>query len=229
MTIPDSHKSSTGAPGEVLQQTELELLQSIFQLLRLLLDGEPVSVGRFAAATTRSLTEAETIFARLRAWGAEFDAAGDFTGAGVTLIPTPHHYTVNSRHFYTWCAPDTLFFPLMFGHTAVVESSDPVSGERIRATVGPGGIERIEPASAMLTSRKDGDADDVRGSMCQYGHYFTSQETAAEYVARQGGAGGTPLDILAPDSAFRLSEALTEQEPLRSTKRANRVDEASSH
>ena len=117
----------------------------------------------------------------------------------------------------------------MFGHTAVVESSDPVSGERIRATVGPGGIERIEPASAMLTSRKDDDAYDVRGSMCQYGHYFTSQETAAEYVARQGGAEGTPLDILAPDSAFRLSEALTEQEPLRSTKRANRVDEASSH
>lgn len=99
MTIPDSHKSSTGAPGEVLQQTKLELLQSMFQLLRLLLDGEPVSVGRFAAATTRSLTEAETIFARLRAWGAEFDAAGDFTGAGVTLVPTPHHYTVNSRHF----------------------------------------------------------------------------------------------------------------------------------
>lgn len=220
MTTPDPQKSPASAPGEVLQQTDAELVRSMFQLLRLLLDGDPVSAERFAASAGLSRTQAESIFARLGAWGAEFDMAGDFVGAGVTMIPTPHHYTVDGRLFYTWCAPDTLLFPLVLGHTAVVESSDPVSGEPVRATISPDGIERIEPATAVLTSSRDGDVEDVRGSMCQYGHYFISQKTAAEYVARHGGAGGVSLDILTPGEAFRLAQLLTEQEPLGAIKRA---------
>lgn len=216
MSTNDSHESTGGIPGKVLQETDSDLVRAIFLLLHLLLDGKPVSADRFADFVGLSHAEVEALFAGLRAWGAEFDEAGNFVGAGMTLIPTPHRYEVNGRRFFTWCAPDTLFFPLMLGHTAAIESTDPVSYERILATISPRGVEHIEPPTAVLTSRRGGDASDVRGSICQFGHYFTSRTSAAEYVARHGGAaGGVPLVILSPPEAFDNAQALADLEPFR--------------
>lgn len=223
MTTPDPQPPTGATTEEVLQQTEPEVARAVFQLLPLLLAGGPVSVERFAASTGRSHEEAETIFVRLRDWGAEFDGAGDFVGAGLTLVPTPHRYEVDGQRFFTWCAPDTLLFPLMFGHTASIASTDPVSGELVHATISPQGVERIEPATAVLTSRRGGDVADVRGSICQFGHYFTSRKTATAYVARQGsaaGEGGMPLEILTPDEAFHRTLWLIARKPLRDTRKA---------
>jgi alkylmercury lyase len=216
MSTSDSHKPTGSIPDKVLQETDSDLVRAIFLLLRLLLNGKPVSADRFATSFGLSHAEVDALFAGLRVWGAEFDEAGNFAGAGITLIPTPHRYEVNGRRFFTWCAPDTLLFPIMFGHIAAIESTDPVSYERILATISPRGVEHIEPPTAVLTSRRGGDARDVRGSMCQFGHFFTSRTSAAEYVAHHGGAvGGVPLDILTPTEAFDNARALTDLEPFR--------------
>jgi len=216
MTTLDLQQMASATAG-VLHDTDPELLQSVFRLLRLLLDGAPVSAGGFAASAGISHAEADAVFGRLRAWGAEFDEEGAFVGAGLTLAPTPHRYEVNGHHYFTWCAPDAILFPLMFGHTAVIDSPDPVSGERVQVTISPTGIETFEPATAVLSSRCGGDAANVRGSICQFGRLFASRESASAYVGLRE---GVALAIITPDEAFRLAQVLSEEEPLRSIKEA---------
>ena len=206
------------AEAAAFRGTDPVVVRSIFPLMRLLLDGEPVSGERFAASAGIPPEEAREVFERLRSWGAEFDAEGNFVGAGLTLAPTPHHYAVGGRRFYTWCAPDAILFPLVLGHTATITSHDPVGGESIRLTIGPQGVESCAPESAVVLSRSAGfPTEDVRGGICQYGHFFASRDTAAAYAARHG---GVPLAILTPQEAFRVAQLVVDEEPLKSMKEA---------
>jgi alkylmercury lyase len=202
------------AAAEVFRETNAVLVRSIFRLMRLLLDGEPVSAERFASSAGIPGQEAREVLARLRSWGAEFDEEGNVVGAGLTLVPTPHRYEVDGHRFYTWCALDAIVFPLVFGHTATIASPDPVSGETIRLTIGPQKVVSYEPDSAVVSSRFAGFAtEDVRGSICQYGHFFASRDTASAYTALHR---GVPLAILAPEEAFRIGQLVLEEEPLKS-------------
>ena len=76
------------AEAAAFRGTDPVVVRSIFPLMRLLLDGEPVSGERFAVSAGIPPEEAREVFERLRAWGAEFDAEGNFVGAGLTLAPT---------------------------------------------------------------------------------------------------------------------------------------------
>src|SRR5919199_708558 len=202
------------AEAAAFRGTDPVVVRSIVPLMRLLLDGAPVSTERFAACAGIPPAEARAVFERLRAWGAEFDAEGHVVGVGLTLVPTPHRYAVSGRAFYTWCTPDAILFPLVFGHIAMIASPDPVSGETIRLTIGPLGVESVEPDSAVVSSRSAGFAtEDVRGSICQYGHFFASRDTASAYTTLHR---GVPLAILAPEEAFRIGQLVLEEEPLKS-------------
>ena len=209
-----NHNLQAIAMAAAFRGTDPLLVRSIFRLMRLLLDGKPVSAERFASSAGIPGEEAREIFARLRPWGAEFDEEGNVVGAGLTLVPTAHRYEVDGHRFYTWCALDAIVFPLVFGHTATIASPDPVSGETIRLTIGPSGVERFEPDSAVVSSRSAGFAtEDVRGSICQYGHFFASRDTASAYTALHP---GMPLAILAPEEAFRIGQLVLAEEPLKS-------------
>jgi alkylmercury lyase len=210
----DTLQEIARAEAAAFRGTDPVLVRSIFQLMRLLLDGEPVSAERFAASAEMSGAEAREVFDDLRSWGAEFDEVGHFVGAGLTLVPTPHRYAVDGRQFYTWCAGDAILFPLVLGHTATIASPDPVSGEPVRLTISPQGVERCAPESAVVSSRSAGfTTEDVRGSICQYGHFFASRDTAAAYRARHSGS--VPLEILTPQAAFRIGQLVLEEEPLK--------------
>jgi alkylmercury lyase len=206
------------AAAAAFRGTDPVVVRSIFPLMRLLLDSAPVSTARFAGSAGIPPAEARVVFERLRAWGAEFDAEGHVVGAGLTLVPTPHRYAVGDRAFYTWCAPDAILFPLVLGHTATIASHDPVGGANIRLTSGPQSVESCTPEGAVVSSRSAGfTTADVRGSICQYGHFFASRDTAAAYAARHG---GVPLAILTPQEAFRVAQLVVEEEPLKSMKEA---------
>ncbi len=99
------------AEAEIFQETDPVLVGSIFRLMRLLLDGEPVSTERFASSSGITREQAREVFESLRSWGAEFDQDGSFVGAGLTLVPTPYCYEVGGPGFYTWCAGDAIQFP----------------------------------------------------------------------------------------------------------------------
>ena len=104
--------------------------------------------------------------------------------------------------------------PAWFGHIAVIESPDPISGEKVRLTVTPEGVESVEPTTAVV-SRKYGEVDleNVRGTGCHYGHLFVSRKTASEFAALHAGLG---LEVGTAEEAFRSGRIMSEQEPLKS-------------
>ena len=98
------------------------------------------------------LAEHETGLDELDACSAtEIDDEGNIVGvAGLSVLPTAHHFTVDGQTLYTWCALDSLFLPALIGKPAAVQSRCPVSGAQIQLTVTPTGVQRIEPEEAQL-------------------------------------------------------------------------------
>ncbi|ADD45006.1 organomercurial lyase MerB [Stackebrandtia nassauensis] len=144
---------------------------------KLLLDGKPVPVAGLAAETGRSVEEVEQALEAMPSVEREPD--GTVVGFGLSLRPTPHRYILdNGTVLYAYCAMDTLAFPPMFGHTAIVESTCPTTGETIRMTVSPDGVSNVEPAAAVVSQAMPSDATNVRESVCKLGHFYASSEAA---------------------------------------------------
>jgi len=150
--------------------------------LQLLSYGYPVSPGKILKQLQVPPDEVTSI---LNKFGAEFDQEGNILGLGLTLVTTPHVYEVNGRKMYTWCAGDALVFPVILKQTASIESSDPVTGEKIQMSVTPDRVEKIEPESAVVSFIKSIDLTDVRGTFCNYVNFFSSSETATEWIAER--------------------------------------------
>jgi len=143
--------------------------------------GEPVAPERIAA---RAGVPAAEVLDFLRASPAEWDADGRLVGLGLTLRPTAHRFEIHGRALYTWCAPDTLAFPVMLDATARVESPCFATGEPIRVELGPNGVRRVEPESAVVSvvTPQVGPAD-LRRYLCDNQHFFASPSAAAAWAA----------------------------------------------
>ena len=123
----------------------------------------------------------------LQGFGAEFDKDGNIVGVGLTLVSTPHVYEANGRKLYTWCAADALLFPVMLKHIAQIESLDPVSGYKIRVTVTPDRVQKVESDTAVVSWVNSLDPSNIRGSVCHYVYFFSSPETASKWVVEHLG------------------------------------------
>lgn len=164
---------------------EQEQRRILDQTLQLLANGLPVPPEEIAI---RLQVTPETVISTLRSFGAEFDKEGNILGVGLTLVPTPHVYEANGRKLYIWCAGDALLFPIMLKHTAHIESLDPVTGDKIRVTVTPDGVQKVEPESAVVSwVNSNVDPSNIRGSVYNYVYFFSSPETASKWVAEHPG------------------------------------------
>lgn len=123
-------------------------------LLRLLAKGEPVPVTELARAAGRS--EQATRAALAATPETEYDEEDRIVGHGLTLRPTRHRFTVNGEELYTWCALDTLMFPVVIDSAAVIESISPTGGGTVRVTATPAGVTVAEPATAVVTGQPGG-------------------------------------------------------------------------
>ncbi|MEX0874627.1 MAG: organomercurial lyase MerB [Actinomycetota bacterium] len=151
-------------------------------VVRLLAAGEPVGVDALAAAAGRPASEVLDLLAKQP--GVEWDDDGRIVGFGLTLRPTPHRFTFDTTTVYGWCASDTLMFPIILGTEGVVESECAATGGPIRVTLGPHGVRSVEPAEAVVSEVRPQDVvRDVRTEICGLGHFFSSREAAAEWVA----------------------------------------------
>ncbi len=184
------------------------ILKVVLSMLRLLQHGKPVAPDELASATGLEVGVAEKLARRL---GAEFDDEGNLVGWGLTLVPTPHKYRANGHDLYAWCAADTISFPSILNHTALIESPDPISGEIVRLTVSPDGVEGLDPSSAVVSWSLESDMDNIRGSFCDLTHYFASRETAAQYVSDRPG-----LVIVPVESVFEAAKTLRDTEAVKS-------------
>lgn len=152
------------------------------ETVRLLAAGEPVSVQTLADATGISPTEVEAgLEQRL---SVERDEAGRIVGWGLTLRPTPHKISFNGGTFYGWCATDMLMFPVILGKSGIIESTDPITGRTVRIEVSPSEVLRVDPPEAVVTGIRPSErVEDVRTNVCGLGHFVSSGDAAAEWLA----------------------------------------------
>lgn len=184
-------------------------------LLRLLASGNPVEVTTLATTAGRTIEETRAQLARLP--DTEYDNEGRVVGHGLTLRPTPHRFTLDGAQLYTWCALDTLIFPLILDREAHVESASPCSGQPIRLTAGPRGLRDVEPATAVVSLVSPDDITEIRSSFCNQVHFFTSVDGARSWLQTTPGGQVMPVaeafDLAAQLAAAFLAAASPHEAP----------------
>lgn len=98
-----------------------------------------------------------------------------------------HHFEVDGKGLYTWCAWDALFIPQLIGKTAQVQSRCAETGRPIRLRVTPEAVLDPSPAEAVLsfiTPEAAKVQEDVVRHFCRYVHFFASPEAGRQWVSR---------------------------------------------
>lgn len=163
-------------------RSNVQHLDAIRQLYRLLSAGEPVAVERLAAEGDWSIDDLRAELARHP--GTDWDEHGRVVGFGLTLRPTPHAFTFDAHTVYAFCADDALQFPIVLGRSGVIESPCPATGRRVRVEVTPRDVIGVDPPEAVVSKVSPTEAvADVRAEICGLGHFFSSREAAADWLA----------------------------------------------
>ena len=172
------------------------------RLYRLLAEGKPASPGRLAQ--TLNLSESQ-VRETLSQWpGVYYDGSGAVVGfAGLALSEMPHRFQIDGRTLYTWCAWDSLFIPGIIGKTARVESTDPVTNEKISLVVGPQGVKELEPAGTAVSFLAPSRAfdSDVIQSFCHFVHFFGSRKSGDRWSSKHRGT-----LLLSVEEAYELGQ-----------------------
>ena len=181
-----------------------ERMAYFLPLIRLLADGAPVSSEHLAAAlgrpseeVTEALRQCEDII---------YDEQGHVVSAGLSLLPTSHRFEVHGHVLFTWCALDTLIFPVWLEHPAQVSSSGPVTGQPIHLTVTPERLEHLDPPSGVLSLLiQDGVATccNIREAFCSFSHFFAERQVASTWLSQHPDAHLLPIE-----EAFTLGQKL---------------------
>lgn len=183
-----------------------DLSHLLVRLMRELAQGHPISKERVdEIVADMGIDQVEAY--RLLGEVAERDADENVFGIlGLSLNDTPHRFYVNGARMSTWCAADTLFLPPVLERTASVESVSPVSGEKIRLTVSPQGVEEVDPAGAVLSivivdpdEADMGSVEAIWGTFCYHLFYFASRQEAERWAA-----GRDDIEILSVEEAYEL-------------------------
>ncbi len=176
------------------------------QLMHLLAKGKPVSPQQ--VADTLHITPDEATAALQKLPNIEFNQEGNLIGSGLTLSETPHQFQIYGHDMFTWCAFDTLFFPIIIGDAAHVKSTCAVTGDEVKLTVTPNKIENLNPNTAVISIVLPDVTDaccNIRGSFCNHVHYFINYEVASSWlVAHQDAI------ILTVDDAYQVGRMLTD-------------------
>lgn len=153
-------------------------------VVRLLAEGEPVALDRLATAAGMTVDQVRKPLKDPRN-AVEWDDEGRVVGWGLTLRSTPHAFTFDGRTLFGWCATDVLLFPVVLGRPGVAESTCPATGERIRIDLAPEAVVRVDPPDAAVSEVRPSErAANIRAATCSVGHFFSSREAAADWLAK---------------------------------------------
>jgi alkylmercury lyase len=149
-------------------------------MVQLVAEGKPVALQRLAAASGVPVEEIESW---LRAQpGTDWHESGRLLGFGLTQRRTRHRYIVDGRVLFTFCAADALIFTPILGRPASVESSCPTTGQPIRVELTPEAVTLVDPSTTVVSQVGLGcRGGDIRGSFCDHGHFFASENAAQEW------------------------------------------------
>jgi alkylmercury lyase len=172
------------------------------QLVRLLVQGRPVAPELLARRLHRDLEEVRSV---LQAHPElEYDAQGNLVGSGLTLVPTTHQFRVGQRTLFTWCAFDTLTYPVELHLSAQVTSRCPVTASTIQLTVTPEHVLDLDPGEAQVSLVVAVAAErcsNVREDVCTYGHFFASRQAALLWQAAH-----PQVVILSVEEAYQVGK-----------------------
>jgi len=150
--------------------------------------GTPISLDALAQALHSSREQVKAVLERYP--DAEYDQFGNLLGWGLTLNPTVHQVVLGGRSLYAWCAPDTLYDPIVLNRSAQIVSQCPVTGAKIEMLLTPDRLLRLSPASAVVSIVRDGsmftrlqEAGCIRQGGCNNQFFFASGEVAAPWVS----------------------------------------------
>lgn len=156
-------------------------------LLTLLAAGNPVPNAAIARALGVSEAEVARILTAIPS--AECDEAGNLIGAGLSLRPTPHQFEIDGKRLYTWCALDTLMFPVLLGRTARVTSPCAATGVAVHLLAGLDAIQDLEPKEAVVSLQLFEETRDVRNAFCRQSNFFASADAAGAWQRASGRQG----------------------------------------
>jgi len=169
-------------------------------LYRLLAAGEAVSTDALARAADLERGRVDAVLSALP--GVYCGADGRVIGFwGLTIAKTRHRMIIDGRQLFAWCAWDTLFLPELLQSDARVESSCPVTGDRVVLRVGPEGVaaDGERPLVSFVAPDPEKTAADVVRNFCHFIHFFATEQAGRTWLA------GHPAAILATlDEAWEL-------------------------
>lgn len=170
-------------------------------LLQMLAGGESVTIEGMATTIGKPVEEVKKVLQSLPS--VEIDEQGRVVGLGLTLIPTPHHFTVDGKQLYAWCALDTLIFPALIGRSVNIESPCHSTGEPIRLNVEPDHIVSVEPSTAVVSIVTPDDMSSIRTAFCNEVHFFSSPNAAEDWLDQHPGG-----KVLSVEDAFELGRLM---------------------
>lgn len=180
---------------------ELDLRVTI-KTMQSLAKGHPVSPAQLADIWEMPLEQVQAILAQAEENGqVEINANGDLVGAVLSLNPTHHQVLMDNKRLYAWCAYDAIYAPGVVGKPAQIVSNDPVTGETIRVSITPTGVEKVQPESTVVSVV--GAETDMRAGpaspRCTQMLFFESRESAEHWRRNRSG-----IFILTVEEVFEI-------------------------
>ena len=161
-----------------------ERMAYFLPLMRLLSRGDPVTTEQLATVLGRPETRVADALRQFE--DVVYDEEGRIVGAGLSLLPTPYRFEVQGHVLYTWCALDTLIFPVWLGCSAQVSSACPATGTPIHLRVSPERLEHLDPLTGVMSLLiQEGLATccNIREAFCAYSQFFASRQAASIWQA----------------------------------------------
>lgn len=173
------------------------------KLYQLLAEGEPVSYSRLSKALGQSTDVAKETLAQ---WPGVFYDESDRIVAflGLSVEKTQHQLVVNGRTVYSWCAWDTLFIPGLLNTTVNISSICGASGEEVKLTASPSGIESVVPGDAVMSFIIPDENDlreNITANFCHFVYFFRSFKDGEAWISRHDGT-----FLLSLEEAFKVGQ-----------------------
>ena len=166
-----------------------------------MLGGKPVTASDLASSVGVDQASVEAAIDR---WPGVFrDRRGRIIGFwGLAVRGMPHRMSTDAGDITTWCALDPLLIAPLVSERARVESNDPVTRAPISLTVTPGGVVDVQPSSALVSmiAPEGRFGHDIVESFCHFVHFFASERSGQQWVARHPGT-----FLLSVDEAFEVA------------------------
>jgi len=190
---------------DAIPQKALELdLRITFKTMQALASGNSIPLAQLADIWDMPTEQVQAILEQAKANGqVELDSQGNLVGAILSLNPTDHKISIDNKLLYAWCSWDAIYAPGVLGKPAHIESRDPVTGETIRISITPEGVEKVKPVHAVVSIvGADTDMRAGPGSpRCTQMFFFGSRESAGIWQNEHPG-----VSILTVEEAFEVAK-----------------------